>query len=426
MDYIEARRALEGLPSLKVKPGLDRVVRLLSHLGHPEKAFPAIHVAGTNGKGSVVAMLSSVLTHAGYRVGRFTSPDLIDFRDRISVDDEWISKEEFSQQVDRILPLLTDTQDPPTLYEVLTAIALAHFAARKVDLAVVEVGLGGRYDSTNAVQPILTILTTVARDHTALLGDTIAEIAWEKVGIAKEGVPLVIGDLPPEAEYVAWQECKRVGAELLHVTDVTLKRVGCDWDYADYAVATPDLPESVKIPLIASYQEGNLRLVLKAIEELRNAGLEIEDDAIHSGLAQTIWPGRFEVMSREPLIVLDGAHNAHAVQALAREAVKLFPLKDRRHLLFGVLSDKEYESMAQELFPLFSSVTLTRSRNPRSLEPEQLAAIAMELGTPYNVIGSVDVGLSAARAGLGRDDALLVTGSLTIVREARPLLVKKV
>lgn len=425
MDYIEARRALEGLPSLEVKPGLDRVNRLLSHLDHPEHAFPAIHVAGTNGKGSVVAMLASVLTHAGYRVGRFTSPDLIDFRDRICVDGEWISKEEFAREVERILPLLNGADDPPTLFEVLTAVALSHFAARKVDLAVVEVGLGGRYDATNVVQPMLTILTTVGMDHTALLGNTIEKIAWEKAGIAKEDVPLIIGDLSPQAERAARAECARVHAPLISAFGIDLRRSTFNWEYASYSVIASSLPKTVKIPLIASYQEENLRLVLAAIKELRNEGLAITNDAISSGLATTLWPGRFEVMNREPLIVLDGAHNPPAAIALAREIETLFPPWEKRCLLFGVLADKDYELIASTLFPLFSRVTLTRSDSPRALEPKHLAVVATRLSVPHVETGSVIDGLSTARAGLDPDDALLITGSLTIVREVRPLLLDR-
>ena len=425
MDYIEARRALEGLPSLEVKPGLDRVNRLLSHFDHPERAFPAIHVAGTNGKGSVVAMLASVLTHAGYRVGRFTSPDLIDFRDRICVNGEWISKEEFAQEVERILPLLNGADDPPTLFEVLTAVAFAHFAACKVDLAVVEVGLGGRYDATNVVQPMLTILTTVGMDHMALLGNTIEKIAWEKAGIAKEDVPLIIGDLSPQAERAARAECARVHAPLISAFGIDLKRSTFNWEYASYSVIASSLPKTVKIPLIASYQEENLRLVLAAIKELRNEGLAITNDAISSGLATTLWPGRFEVMNREPLIVLDGAHNPPAAIALAREIETLFPPWEKRCLLFGVLADKDYELIASTLFPLFSRVTLTRSDSPRALEPKHLAVVATRLSVPHVETGSVIDGLSTARAGLDPDDALLITGSLTIVREARPLLLDR-
>jgi dihydrofolate synthase/folylpolyglutamate synthase len=422
VDYITARQALEKLPSLEVKPGLERVKRLLSHLGNPQRAFPAIHVTGTNGKGSVVAMLSSVLERAGYKVGRYTSPELIDFRDRISVNGQWISKQQFAQQVNRILPLLQDTHDLPTLFEALTAIAFSHFAAQKVDIAVVEVGLGGRYDATNVVNPILTILTTVAMDHTALLGNSLEKIAWEKAGIAKQGVPLLTGKLASQAEKVVHQECLKVNAVLIDRLDFGLERLSHDLEYASYQVGSTSLPRLVKIPLIASYQKGNLHLALAAILELRKKGISIDNDAVVCGLASTTWPGRFEVINRQPLIIIDGAHNPSAAEAIARQIQEIFPDKEKRHLLFGVLADKDYRAMSNLLFGLFSHVTLTQSNNPRALKAQELSKIAQELGVSYVETDSVIDGLTAALNAQKKQDALLITGSLTIVREARPAL----
>jgi dihydrofolate synthase / folylpolyglutamate synthase len=425
LDYINARRSLERLPSLEVKPGLERVRRLLDYLDNPQLTYPAIHITGTNGKGSVVAMLSSVLKEAGYKVGRFTSPDLIDFRDRISVDGEWISKQEFAQQVTRISPLLEDTEDLPSLFEVLTAVAFSHFAVQKVDLAVVEVGLGGRYDATNVLMPILTILTTVAMDHTAILGNSLEKIAWEKAGIAKEGVTLLAGNLPAQAERVARQECLRVHATFADTSNISLERSAHNLQYASYKVTSSCLPPIIKIPLIASYEQENLHLALAAILELKNKGIDIDDSAIISGLAATAWPGRFEVMSNNPLIVLDGAHNPSAAKAITREVQELFPVKERRHLLFGVLNDKDYDSISRLLFALFAHVTLTQSCNPRALPTGPLSQIAVELGISHLETDSVVNGLSAALHPLQQTDALLITGSLSIVREARPALLAR-
>lgn len=425
MDYTAARHALEKLPSLEVKPGLERVRWLLTHLDNPQRTFPAIHVTGTNGKGSVVAMLASILRKAGYKVGQFTSPELINFRDRISVNGEWITKQHFADQVNRILPLLQDKEDLPTLFEVLTAIAFSHFSAQKVDLAVVEVGLGGRYDATNVVQPILTILTTVNMDHTALLGNSLEKIAWEKAGIAKEGITLLTGDLKPQADRIVRQECSNVHALLADGSDVGLERLTHDFKYASYKVNSTQLPRVVKIPLIASYQKQNLHLALAAILELRKNGVSIDDEAVTSGLASTTWPGRFEVISRKPLIILDGGHNPSAAEAIAKEVQELFPGKQRRHLLFGVLADKDYQAVSRLLFPLFCRVTLTRSLNPRALKPEALSRIAEEIGVSHVETDSVLDGLSTALNALEPPDALLITGSLTIVREARPALLAR-
>lgn len=435
MTYTEARRALEGLPSLDVKPGLDRILRLLDALDHPEQAFPAVHIAGTNGKGSVAAMLASVLSQAGYRVGRFTSPDLIDFRDRISIDDVWIEGDELARTVEQLLPIFA-AEDPPTLFEALTAIAFQHFATNKVDLAVVEVGLGGRFDATNVLSPLLTILTTVGRDHLALLGGyskslfgyytprggTIEKIAWEKAGIAKESVPCLAGDLPLEAQRILVAECARVHAPLTDCHTIDLERVAFDWDKVTYQIEASDLPKEILLPLLGGYQQENLRVTLRAIELLRKNGLTIPSRAIALGLAAVRWPGRFEVISRRPIVILDGAHNQPGALALAEDIERTLPEQIHRHLLFGILADKELEPIARALFPLFSSVTLTRSKSPRALALEPLLEAARSLGiAPLRSI-SVREGATNAYNGLKEDDALVVTGSLTVVREARPIL----
>jgi dihydrofolate synthase/folylpolyglutamate synthase len=223
MQYAASRALVDRLPRFEVKPGLERIVRLLSSLGHPERSFPAIHVTGTNGKGSVVAMLAAMLQCAGYRVGRYTSPDVVDFRDRICVNGGWISEAAFAAAVERMASELFASGDLPSQFEALTAVGFEHFRARSVDVAVVEVGLGGRFDATNVVAPILTVLTNVSLDHTALLGSTVAEIAWEKAGIAKPGVPMVIGKWCPNADAVVAAECSAVGAPLRYA-DVQVER----------------------------------------------------------------------------------------------------------------------------------------------------------------------------------------------------------
>lgn len=423
MDYTEARHILGRLPSLEVKPGLERIVRLLDALDHPERSFKAIHIAGTNGKGSVAAMLSSILVQAGYRVGRFTSPDLIDFRDRISVNDTWIGEEEFAKTVAQLLPVLEE-EDRPTLFEALTAIAFAHFATHRVELAVVEVGLGGRFDATNVVAPLLTILTNVGRDHLALLGGTLARIAWEKVGIAKADVPFLVGDLQPEAERVAVEECRQIGVPLVRCDQLSVERIGFNWERATYRIDARDLPKRIKLSLLGGYQGENLKLVLRAVELLREAGLIIPGDAVAAGLAAVRWPGRFEVMRRHPTIVLDGAHNLPGALALAPDVKRYVPKRRHRHLLFGLLADKEAEAICRVLLPLFTEVTLTRSSSPRALPLDPLIEIASSLGVAFVRSESVEEGLRISCARLTLEDVLVVTGSLTVVREARPRLVE--
>jgi dihydrofolate synthase/folylpolyglutamate synthase len=407
-----------------VKPGLERIRRLLDHLDHPETAFPTVHVAGTNGKGSVVAMLSHILYEAGYRVGRYTSPDVVDFRDRISIDGNWISEEALASAVERLLPVLGKTEDPPTLFEVLTAIAFEYFAGSKVDIAVIEVGLGGRFDATNVVQPVLAILTNVDRDHLALLGNSLERIAWEKAGVAKKGVPFLAGNLSPAVREVVKEECRQVKAQMT-TGMLEVERGDFNWKEAIYRVyGSKQLPDRVHLALLGSYQAENLRLVLRAVEILREANWLIPNDAITRGLATVHWPGRFEVMLRDPTIILDGAHNVAGIKALSVDIVRLVPKICRRHLLCGILADKEVEAIGQVLFPLFGRVTFTRSKSPRAASVEALAEIAATLDVPSRRTTSVKEGLHLVLEELAPRDSLFITGSLTVVSEARARLLE--
>jgi len=422
MDYAAARSLLARLPQLEVKPGLRRIRRLLVFLDHPERRFKAIHVAGTNGKGSVVAMLASILRYAGYRVGRFTSPSLVDFRDRIVVDGEWIEEEELAYLTERIEPALFATGDRPTLFEALTAIGLAHFAGKGVDLAVVEVGLGGRFDATNVVDPILTILTNVELDHTQILGETIEEIAWEKVGIAKPGIPLLVGSLNERAWPVVRAESEMISAPIVRADELAIEREDSDWGKARYVIARARLPKRIELPLIAPYQEENLRTVLRAVELLRERGIAIDEVTIEDGLAAVSWPGRFEVIRRNPTVILDGAHNVAGARALAADIASLVPDRSRRKLLLGILTDKDIAGIVRALVPAFSSVYLSSSRNPRALPPAELARHLSGLSIPFKCYDSIEEGLEAAFASLEANDLLVVAGSLTVVKEARRLL----
>jgi len=419
MNYVEARRILQRLPSLEVKPGLARTEHLLAAIDHPENSFPAVHVAGTNGKGSVVSMLASVLGRAGYRVGRFTSPDLVDFRDRIVIDDKWISKEELARTVEQLHPQLVG-EDCPTLFEALTAIAFEHFSHNKVDIALVEAGLGGRFDATNVVTPILCILTNVGRDHLRVLGSSLSQIAWEKAGIGKPQIPFLVGKLPSDVEQVVIEECRRSEAVLVQLEEPEIERIAFDWEHVSYMIGKGDLPRRIDSPLLGGYQLENLRITLQAIELMRKAGFTIPNTAIVCGLAEVRWPGRFEVVQRSPTIVLDGAHNLPGVLALREDVRRYVSEKEHRHLLFGVLADKEVVPICNALFPSFETVTLTQSHSARATSVKDLAQLTSSLNSVVVESADVENGVSVACASLGTEDFLLITGSITIVREARP------
>ena len=423
MDYVASRALLDRLPRFEVKPGLERIDRLLSFLGHPERSFPAIHVTGTNGKGSVVAMLAAILQCAGYRVGRYTSPDLVDFRDRVCVNGEWISEAAFATAVEWMVPEVFASGDPPSQFEALTAAGFEHFRARFVDVAVVEVGLGGRFDATNVVAPILTVLTNVSLDHTALLGGTVAEIAWEKAGIAKPGVPMVIGELHPGAEAVVTAECATVGAPLRHATvRVERQASACPASASSYLVEGDNLPLRVELPLLGVYQLDNLRLALACVLLLRERGWCIPLDAVAAGLASVRWPGRWEVMRAKPTVLLDGAHNVAAASIVARAIVEWEPDREHRTLLLGILRDKDVAGIVAALAPHFDRIGGVASSSPRALGSDELALYVEKHVERCIRYDSVEEGVRDLVRRADPRDTILVTGSLTVVAEARRAL----
>jgi dihydrofolate synthase/folylpolyglutamate synthase len=421
MDFTAARATLDRLPRFEVKPGLARVAALLERLGHPERAYPAVHVAGTNGKGSVVAMLDAVLRCAGYRVGRYTSPEVVDFRDRIVVDGRWLSEEAWADGVERLAPILEGMDDEPAQFEAITALAFDAFARASVDLAVVEVGLGGRFDATNVVRPVLSILTNVALDHTALLGDSIERIAWEKVGIAKPGVPLLIGPLASEALGVAEAEARAVGTRIVRSSTVDVSPEDSSGETARYRVVD-GRSMRIELALLGGYQLENLRIVLRAIELLREGGFDVPDGAIAEGLRTVSWPGRFEVVRREPTVILDGAHNEAGARALAADIARFAGGRSRRRLLFGAFADKDVAGMLRALAPLVSRVALAPPASPRALPVAELERLAEAFEVPHACYDSVKAALASELGGASPRDVWFVAGSLCVVAEARRFL----
>lgn len=419
MDYRAARALLDRLPRFEVKPGLSRTERLLDALGHPERAFPAVHVGGTNGKGSVVAMLDAVLRQAGYRVGRFTSPELIGFRDRIAIDGEWLPEAEWTAGIERMEVSLVESPDPPTQFEAIAALAFDAFSRHVVDIALVEVGLGGRFDATNVIRPLVSVLCNVSLDHSAVLGASVEEIAWEKAGIAKPGIPLLYGELPPEAEGVVLAECEDVGAVPVSVAEIEVERTRVDWEIARYRVARPGFPESIELGLLGGYQRENLRFVLAAIEFLRERGFDISETAVLTGLRNARWPGRFEVVRRRPNVVLEGAHNVAGAERLATDIETFVPERGRRHLLLGMLADKDVKGIGCVLAGAFDRAALCASESPRALPVDRLRVAVGGLFLQSTWYDSVVGALEGLVPALTDEETLVVAGSLTVVAEAR-------
>jgi dihydrofolate synthase/folylpolyglutamate synthase len=403
---------LKQLPHTEVKPGLERIQALLERVGNPHERLQAVHIGGTNGKGSVAVMIASVLQRAGYRVGLYTSPHLISYCERIQINGAPIAEDEFAHIADELMPIADAMADKPTQFEFMTALAFLYFLSQKIDIAVIEVGLGGRFDATNVITPMVSVLTNVELDHTDLLGETLEQIAWEKAGIAKRGVPLVTGERKPNALEVIARECALVGAPLIPARQ-RARRTDFTWEYQEFEVWGEG---KVRMKLLGGYQRENLNVALEALEVLRQS-LEIPHEALVRGLEQASWPGRFEVVQREPYIILDGAHNPHAARAL-REDVRRYRERYALHksaLLFGVLRDKAYQTMAEILFPDFDEIVLVKPDSPRALEPSALLSWA----PAAKICNTISEGLDVARAsGAG---LICVTGSLYVIGAAKRL-----
>jgi dihydrofolate synthase / folylpolyglutamate synthase len=419
---------------------LDRMRALLERLGNPHDHFRIVHVAGSKGKGSTSAMLAAILRQAGYRTGLFTSPHLVHVEERIEVDDTPISSEELAgllEEVGRVVRAM-DAQsaaaEAVTFFEIATALGFLYFARRRVEIAVVEVGLGGRFDSTNVCRPLVSIITSISYDHTQLLGNTLARIAMEKAGIVKPGRPTISGARGPEATAVIASICRQRCSPL--------RQLDVDFHYAhEPGLVSPDewRPECVRVStalrhwpaldigLLGEHQAANAAVAVAAIEELRQQGLSIPDSAVARALSELRWPARLEVMSRRPLVILDCAHNLASAQALVDTLHTSFPHWSKarqRFLIFAGNRDKDLAGMLQLLAPHFTQIFLTRfTNNPRCLPPEEVARLVPP-SLACTLCTSSDVAWENARRAAGPDDLIGITGSVFLAGELRPLLVQ--
>ena len=402
---------------LGIKLGLEKVERLLASLGDPHKAFRSVHVGGTNGKGSVARMMAETLRRAGHRTGLTTSPHLVSFTERIEVDGHPIAKADVAAGLARIkqaIAPLDAAGEPPTFFECVTALAFLHFRQAGVQWAVVEVGMGGRLDATNVLLPDLAIITNVELDHTAHLGPTVADIAWEKAGIMKPRVPLVTA---------ATGQALFVLKARSHETRSAMSVLGEDYtivpEQEELIILRPDGESHYRVGLAGSHQRRNAALVVAACGALRGKGVRIPEAAVRDALANTTHPGRLETLRMGAVEVLvDGAHNPAAAHALryhlGRTGWSGF------HLVAGFCADKEWEECVEQWAPLAEHVWAVPVRNPRSLDPDLVARTVRPMGIPADAVADAKEGLRrAAEAGAQR---ILVAGSLFLAGEVRALL----
>lgn len=425
MDGLTAIEWIHSTCKLGSKLGLENVTELSRRMGDPHRRFRSVHVAGTNGKGSVCAMLYTILRAAGYRTGLFTSPYLVDFRERIQADGVLIPYEDLARIADRVRDavngMLADGWNHPTEYEIVTVIGFTYFAEQGLDAAVIEVGLGGRLDMTNIVSPDLCVITPVSLDHTRILGDTIAKIACEKAGIIKKGIPVVSSSQEPEAARVLREIAGEHGAPITFAdnTDVRVISAGLEGQNIDFHL-DGQWETGYTLPLIGPHQAENALTTRLAAEELRRLGYAIPGEALGQGIGRARWPGRVEVAGRDPLLILDGTHNPAGAIAL-RDAVSPFLAGKKTVLMMGMMEDKDVIKVAAVLAPMAEQAVAARVDNPRAMDTKSLAEIVGK----YIPVQSVDDPVKAlgfAKELAGKDGAVLVTGSLYLVGAVKEIL----
>ena len=401
---------------------LSRVDRLTSALGDPHHDYRAVHIAGTKGKGSTAAMIEAVLRTAGYRTGLYTSPHLHTFRERIRVDGMPISREDIVSLVDEMRPLI-ESIPGVTTFEVITAMAFAYFSRQEIDVLVAEVGLGGRLDATNVLMPQVSVITSLSLDHTYLLGETLPEIAREKAGIIKPEVPVVSAPQRPEASYVLEEVSRSRPAPIVEV--------GRDWDWNPGEVSltgqsfttrrvragTDDLSGEYWIPLLGRHQLENAATAVATLQVLRDEGFDLPRDVVAQGLRSVRWAGRMEVLSQDPPVLVDCAHNPYSAQVLRQALERWFP-DTRWVLVFGASEDKDIAGAMEALQPIVDYLIVTRSEHPRAASPIELADIAASIGGGAEVAVSVPRAFDRAVVAMEPGNGLLITGSIFLVAEA--------
>lgn len=399
------------------KLGLLRITELLERLGNPQKELRFVHMAGTNGKGSTCAMLASVLKEAGYRTGLYTSPFIHRFGERMSTDGEDVSDEELTELAQAVRPHVEAMTDGPTEFELITAMGFLYFLRHRCDIVVLEVGLGGRLDSTNVIgAPEAAVITRIGLDHTEILGDTIEKIAAEKAGIIKPGSPVVSAPQERAALEVIAARCAELGCAFTPVESEKIRPIG-------HSLAGQSLSyghwENMKLGLLGDYQLENAATVLETVDALRKKGWNIPDGAVSTGLEHAKWPGRFEVLDRKPLFLIDGAHNPNGAAALA-ECLKDYLPGQKLTFLMGVMADKDHRGILAALAPFAKRFVTVTPRNKRALPAETLRdEIAAETGIEAVAAGEVERGVRLARELAGESGAVCALGSLYMSGDVR-------
>ncbi|MCI6109882.1 MAG: bifunctional folylpolyglutamate synthase/dihydrofolate synthase [Oscillibacter sp.] len=420
MNYKEARVYLDEVSKYGSVLGLESMRELLHRLGDPQNELKFIHISGTNGKGSVLAYLSTILSGAGYRTGRYISPTLFSYRERIQVDGEYIEKESLACHVTAIAAAAEDMQKAglpsPTVFEIETALAFLYFKEKRCDIVTLEVGCGGLLDATNVITTtLMEVIASISMDHTDLLGDTLAKIAAQKAGIIKPDTMVVSAQQKSEAAQVIEDTCKEQHCTLQMVDESKISNVHYGAEGQTFSYKTW---ENVAISLAGSYQIKNAALALEGVEALRKLGYALSDQQVREGLLHTAWRGRFTTLRRDPTVIIDGAHNPAAALELKESLERYFPGK-MLYFVMGMFKDKDYAQVIDLTAPLARHIiTVETPGNPRAMPARELAEAVGKVNPSVEWADSVAHGVEKALAMAGKEDAVIVFGSLSFLGEA--------
>lgn len=405
------------LEALGTKKGLGRIKKLLKELGNPHLSYPCVLIAGTNGKGSTAAMLASILSKAGFKAGLYTSPHLSRFNERVKVGNKLITDAELSEIALKVKRIREGKSIPATFFEFTTAIAFEHFRREKIDIAVLETGMGGRLDATNVTNPVVSIITNIGLDHQEFLGETLEEIAFEKAGIIKRGGLLVTAEQSPRIKSLLQKSARKKGSAFYSI-GADFRVAGANEKISYYGINKNH--KNLSIGLAGAHQRENASLAIAAAELLKNKGFSIDDNAISTGLEKALWPGRLEVLSKKPFVMIDAAHNPAGAMALKKHLQKIA----RKKVIFvaGIMADKDFFRILKELSPVAKEFIIARPDTKRAAGFEPLEAALKRFHGPVINGGNVKDACSMAISRARKDDIICVTGSIYTIGEARSFL----
>lgn len=428
MRYEEAMKYITEVGNFGSNYGLERTHKLLEYLGNPEKELKFIHIAGTNGKGSTTSMITEILMGSGYKVGMYTSPFIEEFEERIQINRNNIPKETLASLMDEVKlsvdKVIEDGYNHPTEFEIITVLMLLYFKRENIDFGVIEVGLGGTLDSTNVITPILQVITSISFDHTNLLGNTLEEIAREKAGIIKKGIPTVIYPQQEEALNVIKNKCFEMDSELYIANSDNLKFESVVNDDKPYQLLKYNDEIDILLPLLGEHQIINLSVAMKTIEVLNNRNItDISIDNITKSIKSVIWKGRLEVLSNNPYVVIDGAHNIQGIQTLSKNIKKYFEY-DNLYLILGILADKDVEEMIKVITPMAKKVYAVTPNSIRAELAEDLKKEIIKYNENCQAYDDYKEAYLTALNDADENDLILASGSLYMVGDMRKIINK--